>query len=922
MSAEAEPARRGRPAEERDEALRGDIRRLGNLLGETLVRQEGQDLLDLVERVRTLARDLRRDEHDGSGELEELLEGLDLQTTINLSRAFSSYFYLANVAEQSHRIDELTARTGEPGWIATAFQRIREADVDPELLHEVLQRLELRPVFTAHPTEASRRSILSKTRHVADLLEARNDPRATDRGRARIDRRLAEIIDLLWQTDELRLERPDPVDEARAVIYYFDELFAEVVPDLYDEFAEQLARDGIDLGPSDVPLRFGTWVGGDRDGNPNVTPEVTAETLRVQADHSLRNLLEAVEELARDLSTSERIAGRSDELARDLEEERERLPEVYERFVHLNIEEPYRFKLAYIHERLQRTRRRVMDPNEGPPHAYVSADQLLDDLRLMYDSLVAHDGELIARGSLARLMRLVAAFRLHLATMDVREHAAKHHAVLASLYARLDELDRPYQELDRESRTKLLLRELSSPRPLSTPTTELDGEDDRTLRTFTTVREALDQNGSEVVESYVISMTEGIDDVLAAVVLAREAGLIDLHRGVARLGFVPLLETPEMLDRAGPFLDALLSADPYRELVSARGDLQEVMIGYSDSSKDAGILPSRWKLHQAQRALRSVAQEHGVQLRLFHGRGGSVGRGGGPTNEAILAQPPGTVDGRIKITEQGEVIADKYSLPDLARRNLEAALGATLEASVLHREAINPPDKLAEWDEVMEVASEAAYRAYRDLVERPRFAEYFRTSTPVEELSELNIGSRPASRGDGGGLDDLRAIPWVFGWTQSRQIVPGWFGVGSGLAAAREAGLGDTLREMHDRWQFMGMFISNVEMTLVKTDLEVAARYVDRLVDPDLHPIFDRIVDEYDRTVEEVLHVTGDDQLLARHPVLQRTLEVRDAYLDPLSFLQVALLVRARSGHDPDPLLRRALLLTINGVAAGLRNTG
>ncbi|MDP8931781.1 MAG: phosphoenolpyruvate carboxylase [Actinomycetota bacterium] len=907
-------------ADDRDRRLRADIRHLGDLLGQTLVRQEGKELLDLVEHVRALSKAARAGDRAAGKELDEVLADLDLPVAIRLVRAFSIYFHLANVAEQTHRMNALAARSREQGWIAATTRRIAESGVDPTLVRDVLARLELRPVFTAHPTEAARRSVLTKLRRVAELLQQRNEPRATRAELKNTRRRLAEIIDLLWQTDELRLNRPRSLDEARAVMYYLDELCRDVVPDLFDDFAEEVRELGIETPPEGVPIRFGTWVGGDRDGNPSVTPEVTDETLRLQADHALRNLLSALEDLATELSTSTRIVAISDALRESLADDRIRLPAVDAQYGHRNREEPYRLKCAYIHERLSNTRRCILEGRRLGAEEYHNAEQLLAELRLIYQSLVANRGELNARGSLARLMRMVAAFGFHQACMDIREDSAKHHHALSALYERL-RLDPPYTDLDPGGRVRLLTAELLGRRPLSSPTTVLAEEEARTLATFDTIRRGLDRDGDAVIESYIVSRTEGVGDLLAAAVLAREVGLVDLHAGIARIGFVPLLETPASLGTAGVLLDELLRNEAYRQLVRLRGDRQEVMIGYSDSSKMAGITTSRWLLHQAQRHLREAAADHGVQLRVFHGRGGSVGRGGSPTHEAILAQPPATVDGPIKITEQGEVISDKYGLPGLARRNLELTLAATLEASLLHRTPVNPPEALRRWDDAMQLISEAAHRSYRELLEAPRFAEYFHSSTPVSELSALNIGSRPASRGGSRRLEDLRAIPWVFGWTQSRQIIPGWFGVGSGLAAARQAGLADTLNEMYRDWQFMSMFISDVEMTLVKTDLAIARRYVERLVNPDIHHLFHRISDEYELTTEQVLLLTGCARLLDEHPVLRRTLEVRDAYLDPLSYLQVALLARARSGEE-SPQLRRALLLTINGVAAGMRNTG
>jgi phosphoenolpyruvate carboxylase len=900
-----------------DTALRGDIRRLGELLGDTLVRQVDSRLLELVERIRSLAKDeVAGADREGDPGLDALLGRVDIDTAIDVVRAFTTYFHLANMAEQAHRFGHAT---DDVTSIRRAAERLVEAGVTAADLRDIIERLELRPVFTAHPTEASRRSVLTKLRQIADLLGERNDPRMSRDDCSRIDAQLAELIDLLWQTDELRLDRPTPVDEARSVLYYFDDLFTAVVPEVFAAFDRALERFGVDLPSDAAPIRFGTWVGGDRDGNPNVTPQVTREVVRVMADHAMRDLETAVSELSRALSTSIRVSGVSGALVLSLDEERQRLPEVHERMVRLNREEPYRLKCAYMLERLRRTRRRLLD-GVPDPVAYADADELLADLRLLDRSLRANRGKLIAEGILARVMRLVVCFGFALGTLDIREHADKHHAALAALYDRLA-LDTPYASLDRDGRTRLLSAELAGRRPLSGLTTRVEGEPARTIETLHTVREVLDRHGEGTIESYIVSMANGIDDVLAPVVLAREAGLVDLPAGIARLGFVPLLETLEAVRGADRLLGALLDDPSYRRLVALRGNVQEVMLGYSDSAKEAGITTSRWELHKAQRRLQDVARRNGVMLRIFHGRGGSVGRGGGPTHEAILAQPPGTVDGQIKITEQGEVISDKYGLAGIARRNLELTLAATVEASLLHRVPRTSAGQLAEWELVLDMVSGASHDAYRRLVERDGFVDYFTASTPVDELAQLNIGSRPARRG-GGGLEDLRAIPWVFGWTQSRQIIPGWYGLGSGLEAARKAGHGEALAAMYADYRFFATFVSAVEMTLAKTDLGIARRYVERLVDPAHHDIFAWIKDEHDRTVREVLRLTGSDELVARNPVLRRTLLVRDAYLAPLHHLQVSLLARARASDGHDSRLQRALLLSINGIAAGLRNTG
>jgi phosphoenolpyruvate carboxylase len=858
------------PATERDAGLRRDIRELGALLGRTLVRQEGEQLLQLVERTRALIRSDR-------GAAAALLAEVEPAAAIRLVRAFSTYFHLANVAEQVHRGRELAVmRERDGSWLAQAADRIAGAGIPREELAAEVGRLCVRPVFTAHPTEAARRTVLYKLRQIADLLES---------GGPRVTARLEETIDLLWQTDELRIARPDVVDEARNAVWYFDGLHADAVPDVLEQLADELRRLGLDADPERRPLAFGSWIGGDRDGNPNVGPDSVGRVLGLQHDHGIRDAIAIVNVLRRDLSSSVRIAGATDELRQSLARDLELLPEVEPRFLRLNAEEPYRLKLTCIQQKLVNTRRRLADgrPREDG-RDYVGADELLADLRLVRDSLVAHRGGLIAHGRLERGMRTLAAFGLHLATLDVREHADAHHQVLSQL---IDGYDR----LSRDERRTVLAHELASSRPLAFRPPPLDDPGKRTFAVFESIRTARERYGKETIESYIVSMCRGADDIFAAALLAREAGVRDI-------GFVPLLETMDELRHADRLLSELLADPAYRAHVAELGDVQEVMLGYSDSNKEAGITASQWEIHRAQQRLRDAAAEFGVRLRLFHGRGGTVGRGGGPAHDAILAQPPRTLDGEIKVTEQGEVISDKYLVPSLARENVELMLAAALEATVLHRRPRMSPEALADWVEAMEVVSEAAFRRYRSLVEDPQLPEYYFASTPVELLSELHLGSRPSRRPESGaGTGGLRAIPWVFGWTQSRQIVPGWYGVGSGLAAAREAGLGERLGEMHERWYFFRNFLSNAAMTLAKTDLEIARHYVDRLAPPELQRPFDDIRAEHELTMEELLRLRGEDELLGTDPVLQRTLRVRDDYLAPLHYLQVALTERRRAGQ-------------------------
>ena len=892
-----------------DATLRADVRHLGDLLGQSLVRQEGPELLELVESVRKSVR-------EGGGV--EILEKLSVEDSVQLVRAFSTYFNLANVAEQVHRSRVLAEVRAEGGsWITRAIDKIEDAIANPVAGHEIshedlvkwISELDVRPVFTAHPTEAARRSVLSKLGEIASLLDT---PASVTQ-----DERLAETVDLLWQTDELRLDRPEPLDEAMNALYYLDDLATTTVPEVLNDFARELKRIGIELPVTSRPLTFGTWIGGDRDGNPNITPAITEDAVVLQVGHAIRTTIAAMNKLRQMLSVSTRIAGATPELSTSIEKDLKNIPEFEERFLRLNVQEPYRLKATAIVHRLAFTRQRhaVRGPHV-PGRDYKNTAELLADLTLMRDSLFAHRGELLATGLLERTIRTVAAFGLTHATLDIREHSDAHHKALQQM------ISGKYAELSHEEKFPILIAQLASSARLDA--SKLDAAGAKTLNTFVAIEDLIERFGPEVIETYIVSMTKGADDLIAATVLGKQAGLVDIDKKIAKIGFAPLLETVAELRAAGEILEKLLANPTYRTLVALRGDVQEVMLGYSDSNKDAGIATSQWEIHRAQRMLRDVAVKHGVKLRLFHGRGGSVGRGGGPTYDALIALPWGSVDGQIKMTEQGEVISDKYSLPALARENVELTLAASLEATILNRGPRQSAEDLQKWNDCMNLVSDNSFTRYRALVDHPDLPAYFYASTPVEQLGNLFLGSRPSRRPDAaGGLDSLRAIPWVFGWTQSRQIVPGWFGVGSGLKAAREAGKSDVLKQMLSEWHFFATFISNVEMTLAKTDLVTAKHYVQTLVPSELHHFLDVITAEFELTVAEILTLTGKTSLLGDQPVLARTLQVRDTYLAPLQLLQVTLLSRVREqGEKADPALIRALLLTINGVAAGLRNTG
>ncbi len=901
-----------------DASLRRDIRELGQILGEVLREQWGDDFFDLVEQIRQGSRSLREtaSETDSSSLLESLEKASGWEI-VRLVRAFTIYFHIANTAEQHYRVPP--GLTQPEYQVETVVQRAIESGVSVEQIAEFARDAHIRPVFTAHPTESARRSILSKLQGMNSQIAKP----ARHGGRDAVwRRRMTELVEGVVQTDELRQNRPGPLDEARNVLYYLEQISQGTTSEAVQRFFEALEIHGVDTAGMSSPLRFGTWVGGDRDGNPNVTAEMTRRALALHNQRALRRLRDRIRALATELSQSTRIIKVSDELLKSLQSDRDVLPEVYDEYSRLDEEEPYRLKCAYIYQRIVNQLEVAPDWTTPQGPYYHNASELLEDLRLMQRSLDLNGSKHIARGPLQRTITAVETFGFTMAQMDVREDSAETNAALDELMTQLDR--GTFADLSTEERSAALSSELTNRRPLRSPAAKLSARTQEVLDVMETIRDAQDRFGVDAVDTWIISMTRTAADMKTILVLSRESGLTLPSEGVARLRVVPLFETIDDLRNAAGVMEDYWSDPEVRKIISLQGDTAEVMVGYSDSNKDGGITTSQWELYKAQRELRDCAARHGVKLFLFHGRGGSVGRGGGPTREAILAQPSGTVNGIIKLTEQGEVISDHFGNRRIAESQLDLLLSSVTEASLLHTEPRHSQEELGRWLAAMDEISGQAYGVYRKLVETDGFVEYFTSSTPVEELGSMNIGSRPARRrGAIAGLSSLRAIPWVFGWTQSRQIIPGWFGVGSALRHAREEGdLGSEVDEMYASWSFFQTLVSNVEMALVKTDMDIAARYVNSLVDSSLHHIFETIRTEFELTMSEVLRVTGQEKLLDRSPVLQRTLDVRAPYIDPLNYLQISLLQRHRSGQKTDPLQERALLLSINGIATGLKNTG
>ena len=911
---------------DKDVPLRDDIRLLGRILGETLRAQEGEANFELVERIRVSAIRFHRDD-DSSARLEltAILDSLSRQQTQTIVRAFSYFSHLANIAEDQHHIRRSRAHliAGSPaheGSLAHALQRAETAGIDATRLRSFFDEASIVPVLTAHPTEVQRKSTLNAQREIAELLQRRDRDQPTPEERDAMDEGLRRAVLGLWQTRMLRNTRLLVLDEVINGLSYYDYTFLRQLPRLYGWLEDHLATTHAGLRNAELPafMRLGSWIGGDRDGNPFVTAEVTRETLRLQSVRALRFHLDEVHALGAELSLADGLISVSEALqalaARSPDSSVARA------------DEPYRRALTGVYARLAATARRL-DGVEPERHAvgeaapYADADEYVGELDILHRSLVANGSALLARGRLRELRRAARVFGFHLASLDLRQNSEVHERVVGELL----ETALPgtaYRQRDEAGRVALLLAEIGSARPLASAHLAYGEETRAELEIFRTAAAAQRAYGAAAIENCIIAKTDGVSDLLEVALLLKECGLLLPSAQTLAVNIVPLFETIPDLRNCPRIMDELLSLPTYRQLLRSRGDLHEIMLGYSDSNKDGGFLTSGWELYKAEIALVEVFARHGVKLRLFHGRGGSVGRGGGPSYQAILAQPGGAVQGRLRVTEQGEVIASKYSNPELGRRNLEIVAAAVLEATLLA-----PPDAAprAHYLETMEALSQSAHRAYRSLVyETAGFERYFWESTVIAEIAHLNLGSRPASRRKSTAIEDLRAIPWVFSWAQCRLMLPGWYGFGSALRdflAAHPDGL-QVLREMYREWPFFRTLLSNMDMVLAKSDLAIAARYAELVSDPALRAaIFPRLQAEWHATVDGLLAISGQSRLLADNPLLARSIRHRFPYLDPLNHLQIELIKRLRAGNE-DEHVKRAIHLTINGIAAGLRNSG
>ena len=932
-----QPAAPTRRARDNEKPLVEDIRLLGRMLGDVIREQEGVEAYELVERIRKLSVAFRRDaDQEADRALKSLLKSLSGEQAVSVIRAFTYFSDLANLAEDRHHIRRriIHERAGDTheGSIEVALARLRWAGIQPRTIVQTLARSYVSPVLTAHPTEVQRKSILDAERSIAQLLAARDEialralPRdaLSPRELAAVESQIRARILQLWQTRLLRFTKLTVADEIENALSYYEATFLREIPKLYDNLERALG-----VSPVASFLRMGMWIGGDRDGNPNVNAQTLEHALRRQCEVALRHYLTEIHWLGGELSQSALLV----QVSPAMRALADRSPDTNEH----RQDEPYRRALAGMYARLAATLRELTGGEAArhalaPQNTYAQAQDLLDDLCTIRDSLIASHGQDLVAQRLAPLIRAVEVFGFHLATMDLRQSSDQHEAVVAELLAAA-RIETDYARLDEAARRSLLVKLLCDARPLRVMDAAYSERTRCELAVFETARTMRARYGAQAIRHYIISHTETVSDLLEVLLLQKEVGLftgtLD-DRAQAQLIVVPLFETIGDLRHAAAIMREFYAVPGIARMVQRSGGEQDIMLGYSDSNKDGGIFTSNWELYRAEIALvdlfDALAASHNIQLRLFHGRGGTVGRGGGPSYDAILAQPPGTVRGQIRLTEQGEVIGSKYANPDIGRRNLETLVAATLEATLLQPTKPAPRAFLA----AAEALSQASMQAYRQLVyETPRFADYFFSATPIREIAELNIGSRPASRKPSERIEDLRAIPWGFSWGQCRLTLPGWYGFGSAVLAFLDATPGQTrkegvalLQKMYRHWPFFRTLLSNMDMVLAKSDLALASRYAELVADTRLRKrVFSAIEAEWQRTVEALQAITGERQRLAGNPALQRSIRHRFPYIDPLHHLQVELVRRYREGRSDDRV-QRGIHISINGIAAGLRNTG
>jgi phosphoenolpyruvate carboxylase len=909
---------------EEDVRLRNDIRLLGRILGDTVRDQEGADVFDLVERIRqTSIRFHRDDDKPARRELELILNSMSISQTVRIVRAFSYFSHLANIAEDQNNIRQMRASStasGAPrsGTLASTLSHARAAGFSAADLRKFFMSALVSPVLTAHPTEVRRKSTIDREMEIAALLDRRERVQLTAEELAADDEKLRREVLTLWQTNLLRRTKLTVLDEVANGLSFYDYTFLHEVPRLHCVLEDRLNEgEGAAQGELASFLRMGSWIGGDRDGNPFVTAEVMRGTLKMQSSRALRYYLEELHALGAELSLAAHLA----DVSKDLRALAERSPDTSPH----RSGEPYRLAVSGIYARLTATAARLEVETTRPPVGqaapYADVGEFKVDLDILYRSLISNNSRVIARGRLRHLRRAVDCFGFHLASLDIRQNSAVHERTVAELLdAAMPGMS--YLALNEEARIALLTGELRNARPLTSSFVKYSDETVGELALFHAAAEAHAKFGADAIPQCIISMCKGVSDMLEVALLLKEAGLVD-PSGRSAINIVPLFETIEDLQASSAIMDRMLSLHDYRKLVDSRGSVQEVMLGYSDSNKDGGFVTSGWELYKAEIGLIEIFERHHVRLRLFHGRGGSVGRGGGPSYDAIIAQPGGAVNGQIRITEQGEIISSKYSNAEVGCNNLEILAAATLEASLLQPKHSAPSD---EYLKAMEQLSELAFKAYRGLVyETEGFADYFWASTVITEIATLNIGSRPASRKKTREIEDLRAIPWVFSWAQCRLMLPGWYGFASAVETwirqHPDKGM-PFLRELYREWPFFRTLLSNMDMVLAKSSIAIASRYAELVPDEDLREkIFGRIRSEWQTSINLLLDIMGQQRLLQGNPLLERSIRNRFPYLDPLNHVQVELLKEHRA-QNPDEQVLRGIQITINGISAGLRNSG